>query len=340
MLNPYDSATTPCGSSSGSAISAAANFATVTLGSETDGSILCPSSDNSVVGIKPTIGLTSRAGVVPITPRQDTIGPICRTVADAAYVLDAIVGIDKHDNATIEMSKYIPKGGYAQFLRRDGLKGKRIGIVRHPFFEFNISKDVDTFLAKTYEQHFNTLRQKGAILIDHLKIQNIDEIMNDPSEDVAMRIEIKIALNKYLTELVTSPVRSLADVIDFNNKNSMLEEIKNYGQELFLAAETTDGFGKEEKAVLANLARQTRDGFKKLMKKYELDALVAGGYLLPDIPKILAIGGFPGITVPAGYIKKVPFGIFFGGLRGSEPKLIQIAYGFEQATKIRKPPSL
>ena len=121
----------------------------------------------------------------------------------------------------------------------------------------------------------------------------------------------------------------------------MQEKINDYGQELLLVAETTDGFGKEEKAVLANLARQTRDGFMKLMKKYELDALVAGGYLeSTDFPKILAIGGFPGITVPAGYIKKVPFGIFFGGLRGSEPKLIQIAYGFEQATKIRKPPSL
>ncbi|EXB39269.1 Putative amidase [Morus notabilis] len=307
-VNPYDSATTTCGSSSGSAISAAANFATVTLGTETDGSILCPSSFNSLVGIKPTVGLTSRAGVVPISPRQDTVGPICRTVSDAAYVLDVIVGIDKNDIATIETSKYIPKGGYAQFLRRDGLKGNELGL------------------------------KEGAILIDHLEIGNIDEIYNDSSETTTLLSEFKIALNKYLSELVTSPVRSLADVIDFNNKNSKVEEIKEYGQELFLTAEATNGFGKKEKAALANLARQTRNGFKKLMIKYKLDALVATIDL--RVYKILAIGGFPGITVPAGYVQKMPFGIFFGGLKGYEPKLIEIAYAFEQATKIRKPPSL
>ncbi|PON90034.1 Amidase [Trema orientale] len=161
--NPYDKTgnrITPCGSSSGSAISASANFATVTLGTETDESILCPSSVNSVVGIKPTIGLTSRTGVVPISPRQDTVG----TVADATYVLDSIAGIDINDKETIKISKYIPKGGYAQFLRRDGLKGKRVGVVRHPYFEFNISQEIDTILAKTYEQHLRTLRYTIDIL--------------------------------------------------------------------------------------------------------------------------------------------------------------------------------
>ncbi|PON83432.1 Amidase [Trema orientale] len=343
-VNPYVSGVTPCGSSSGSAISAAANFATITLGTETDGSIICPSSLNSVVGIKPTIGLTSRAGVVPISQRQDTVGPICRTVSDAAYVLDVIAGVDKNDKATIEKSKYIPKGGYAQFLRPDGLKGKRLGVVRHPYFEFNISQETDTILVNTFEQHLSTLRKNGAVVIDHLQISNIDEILNgESSENTALVAEFKIYLNAYLRELVTSPVRSMADVIAFNKKNSKLEKIKEYGQELLIAAEATNGIGKAEKAALATLARWTRNGFVKLMSKYKLDALVAsGGSAFPfeNIDKILAIGGFPGVTVPAGYVQGVPFGIFFGGLKGSEPKLIEIAYGFEQATKIRKPPSL
>ncbi|KAL5561146.1 hypothetical protein UlMin_030893 [Ulmus minor] len=331
-VNPYNTLQTPCGSSSGSGISAAANLAAVTLGTETDGSILCPSSLNSVVGIKPTVGLTSRAGVVPITPRQDSVGPICRTVSDAAYVLDVIAGIDKYDSDTTAASKYIPKGGYAQFLRRNGLKGKRIGIVRFPFFEFGNF----TSAAKTSRQHLNTLRKEGAVLIDNLEISNINEISSGLSEHIASTAEFKIALNKYLSELVTSPVRSLADVIDFNNKHPKLK---------------TKGFGNAEKAALAKLATLTEKGFVKLMTKYKLDALVALGganFPFPDVQQILAIGGFPGITIPAGYIAGtgfinydgLPFGIIFGGLRGSEPKLIEIAYAFEQATKVRKPPTL
>ncbi|KAL5561148.1 hypothetical protein UlMin_030895 [Ulmus minor] len=346
-VNPYNTLQIPCGSSSGSAISAAANLAAVTLGTETDGSILCPSSLNSVVGIKPTVGLTSRAGVVPISPRQDSVGPICRTVSDAAYVLDVIAGIDKYDSDTTAASKYIPKGGYAQFLRRNGLKGKRIGIVRFPFFEFGNF----TSAAKTSRQHLNTLRKEGAVLIDNLEISNINEISSGLSEHIASTAEFKIALNKYLSELVTSPVRSLADVIDFNNKHPKLEKVKEYGQNILLEAEKTKGFGNAEKAALAKLATLTEKGFVKLMTKYKLDALVALGganFPFPDVQQILAIGGFPGITIPAGYIAGtgfinydgLPFGIIFGGLRGSEPKLIEIAYAFEQATKVRKPPTL
>nr|XP_048336250.1 probable amidase At4g34880 isoform X2 [Ziziphus jujuba var. spinosa] len=219
-LNPYNPLATPCGSSSGSAISVAANLAAVSLGTETDGSILCPANLNSVVGIKPTVGLTSRAGVVPISPRQDSVGPICRTVSDAVHVLDAIVGIDQNDIATIETSKYVPKGGYAQFLRRGGLKGKRIGIVRDPFFDFGN----DTFLAQTFKQHFKTLRQEGAILVDHLKIDNVGEIFSSTAENTALSAEFKVSLNAYLKELVTSPVRSLADVIAFNNKSKKVRK--------------------------------------------------------------------------------------------------------------------
>ncbi|KAH6832917.1 Amidase family protein [Perilla frutescens var. hirtella] len=332
--NPYALSAEPCGSSSGSAISVAANMAAVSLGTETDGSILCPSSYNAVVGIKPTVGLTSRAGVVPISPRQDTVGPMCRTVSDAVYVLDAIVGFDPRDaKATAKASKYIPRGGYAQFLKPGGLKGKRLGIVRDPLFRFD-----DKLVAQTFKGHLRTLRKEGAVLLDNLEIANISKIYSDESgEETALLAEFKISLNDYLEELVTSPVRSLSDVIAFNKKNSVLEMIKEYGQDNFLAAEATNGIGKVEKEALKNLIRLSKDGFVKLMKEKKLDALVAGG---PDIAPVLGIGGFPGISVPAAYdAKGVPIGMVFGGLSGSEPTLIQIAYAFEQATNMRKPPT-
>ncbi|GAY66534.1 hypothetical protein CUMW_249440 [Citrus unshiu] len=293
--NPYVLSADPCGSSSGSAISVAANLAAVSLGTETDGSILCPSSSNSVVGLKPTLGLTSRAGVIPITPRQDSVGPICRTVADAAYVLDAIAGFDHYDPATRAASEYIPRGGYKQFLRPHGLKGKRLGIVRNPFFNF----DEGSPLAQVFDHHLHTLRQEGALVIDHLEIGNINSlnsIAND--ETTAMLAEFKLAINAYLKELVTSPVRSLAEVIAFNNKFSDLEKIKEYGQDLLLSAEATDGIGKTEKAAILNLERFTRDGFEKLMSTNNLDALVTPRSYASTL---LAVGGFPGINVPAGY---------------------------------------
>ncbi|XP_048128189.1 probable amidase At4g34880 [Rhodamnia argentea] len=334
--NPYNLSADPCGSSSGSAISVAANMGAVSLGTETDGSILCPSSFNSVVGIKPTLGLTSRGGVVPITPRQDTVGPMCRTVADAVHVLDVIVGFDPYDaKATREVSKYIPRGGYKRFLKADGLKGKRLGIVRNPFFDIYSGTPV----LEAFNSHFNTLRKQGAVLVDHLELANVNEIYSVASgEGVAMSAEFKLALNTYLRDLVVSPVRSLADVIAFNNKHKHAEKIDEYGQDLFLAAQATSGINATVKSAWRNMDRLTRDGFEKLMRQNELDALVTPGYI---VSKVLAIGGFPGISVPAGYDEDgVPFGICFGGLRGSEPTLIEIAYGFEQATKIRRPPSL
>ncbi|KAM1453842.1 hypothetical protein FF1_003447 [Malus domestica] len=307
----------------------------VALGTETDSSILCPSSYNSVVGFKPTVGLTSRAGVIPVSPRQDTVGPICRTVADAVHVLDAIVGIDSNDIITHEASQYIPVGGYGQFLKANGLKGKRLGIVSCLFHEV---KD-DCFLNQTFEQHFTTLRKHGAVLVGNLEIANIEDILDLSlsGEFVAMLAEFKMALNPYLSELVESPVRTLRDVIAFNKYNSVLEKMNEYGQDLLEAAEKTNGIGAQEQEILSNLARLSRDGFEKLMKDENLDALVTYSN---SAHSILGIGGFPGIVVPAGYhnVDKYPFGICFGGLKGSEPKLIEVAYAFEQATKIRKPP--
>ncbi|KAL3814048.1 hypothetical protein ACJIZ3_015316 [Penstemon smallii] len=316
----------------GSAISVAANLATATLGTETDGSILCPSSFNSVVGIKPTVGLTSRAGVIPISPRQDTVG----TVSDAVYVLDAIVGYDSRDaEATKKASKYIPHNGYAQFLKSDGLKGKRLGIVRNPFYNF----DDDKLLTSAFEHHLQTLRRAGAILVDNLEISHIETILDSSvsGEDTALNAEFKMSLNAYLKELVASPVQSLADVIAFNKKFSDEEKIKEFGQDTFLVAEATNGIGKAEKKAVKNLSKLSKNGFVKLMKTNKLHALVAGG---PSISTVLAIGGFPGISVPAVYTNTgVPIGMSFGGLKGSEPSLIEIAYAFEQETKIRKPPT-
>ncbi|KAJ4826112.1 hypothetical protein Tsubulata_010965 [Turnera subulata] len=331
--NPYVLSADPCGSSSGPAISVAANLVAVSLGTETDGSILCPSNANSVVGIKPTVGLTSRAGVIPVSPRQDTVGlpsgqdrPICRTVADAVHVLDAIVGIDYYDYATLKVANYIPHGGYKQFLNPYGLRWKRIGVVRNPFLGFASKPE-----SQAFEYHLRTLRQSGNA--------NINDILNSTGsgEGAALVAEFKISLNRYLKDLVASPVRSLADIIAFNQKFAGVEKIKEFGQDIFLLAQATNGIGRTEKAALLNLGRLTANGFQKVMQDNKLDALVSSG---SGIAPVLAIGGFPGINVPAGYDDGgVPFGLNFGGLKGSEPKLIQIAYAFEQATKIRQPPT-
>ncbi|CAN1307612.1 Probable amidase At4g34880 [Linum perenne] len=215
-----------------------------------------------ILGIKPTVSLTSRAGVIPVSPRQDTIGPICRTVSDAVYVLDAIVGFDPRDcEATNEAAKFIPSGGYKQFLKKDGLKGKK---------------------------------------------------------------------------LVESPVRSLAEIVAFNVDNSKLERMEEFGQELLVAAEMTNGIGKNETEAIRLMDELSREGFEAVMKQHELDAMVTIG---SDVSSVLAIGGYPAISVPAGYDEQgKPFGIVFGGLKGTESSLIEASYAFEQATKARQAP--
>ncbi|KAF4383689.1 hypothetical protein F8388_014189 [Cannabis sativa] len=333
-VNPYVELGDPCGSSSGSAISVAASMVAVSLGTETDASIICPADHNSVVGIKPTVGLTSRAGVVPVSPRQDTIG----TVSDAVYVLDAIVGYDPRDHeATNAAAKFIPLGGYKQFLKEKGLKGKRLGVVRNPFLDiYNGSSAISTF-----ECHLKTLRQGGATVIDHLEIENID-IINDAyqsGEGIALTTEFKVELNKYLHDLVNSPVKSLADIIAFNLENPELELMTKYGQEQLIAAEMTNGIGEDVFKAVDTMKKLSENGFEKLMKENELDAMVTLGW---GASTVLAIGGYPAISVPAGYelSSKMPFGICFGGLKGTEPKLIEIAYAFEQATMVRRPPPI
>lgn len=331
--NPYVLSATPCGSSSGSSISVAANLVAVSLGTETDGSILCPAGSNSVVGFKPTVGLTSRAGVIPISPRQDSVGPITRTVSDAVYVLDAIVGFDANDAvATSTAAKFIPRGGYSQFLKKDGLQGKRLGIVNEYYADFPTESLFNLFMG-----HLEKLRQAGAILVENLEIDNLQLIYGQSGEQSAMSSEFKQSLNIYLKDLMSSPVRSLADVIAFNTNNPS-EKTDVYNQNLLVDAEKTAGTEAERSGDLLNMEKLDNEGFKSLMIKNDLDAVVAPGF---ELSTPLAIGGHPGIIVPAGYGDDgMPIGICFGGLRGSEPKLIEIAYGFEQITLVRKPPTL
>ncbi|KAK6282838.1 hypothetical protein POUND7_016663 [Theobroma cacao] len=286
--NPYVLSATPCGPSCGSAMSVAANSVTVSLGMETDGSLLRPASFNSVGGLKPTVGLTSRAGVM----------------LDAVYVLGAIVRFDSNDQATRYASAYIPPGGYKQFLNSYGLKGKRFGIVRNPFF-----KIVEGLgLGQTFENHLQTLRGEGAVVVDNLQIANIDVILNVTlsGEAVATLAEFKLSLNAHLKELAASPVRSLADIIAFNLIFPDLELTYKIGQVIFLAAQATNGIGAQERA-LSNLENLSRNGFEKLLREYKLDQLVTPR---SDVSPAYAIGGFPAIIVPAGHDSKgVPFGL-------------------------------
>lgn len=331
--NPYVLTAEPCGSSTGSAVGVSANMVAVSLGTETDGSILCPSSYNSVVGIKPTVGLTSRAGVIPISHTQDTVGPICRTVTDAVYLLDEIVGYDVNDHkATRSAARFIPKGGYKQFLKTEGLQGKRLGIVRDP------DLSAGSVEAVSFEKHLATLRKKGASLVDNHIFSN-PWIISGDSEGVVLKYDFKHDLNIYLSGLLQSPVRTLAEIITFNKQHAKEEKLSEYGQESFLHSQNTSGLKADEyKKALKTERTLTETGIDKVLKSYKLHALVSTSL---QMTSVLAIAGYPGISVPAGYdTSGVPFGIIFGGGRGSETTIIEIAYAFEQATKVRKVPSL
>nr|CAB3484030.1 unnamed protein product [Digitaria exilis] len=276
-----------------------------------------------------------RAGAV-VLGKTNLPEPLCRTVADAVHVLDAIVGYDALDaEATRAASKYIPTGGYKQFLNIDGLRGKRIGI---PNGFFGLKNG--TVKHRVCKQHIDTMRQHGAIVIENLDITNLSIIQNITKSgfQAAVPAEFKFNLNNYLSNLSYSPVRSLAEVIAFNNAHPVEEKLKQYGQQLLLLSENTTGIGPRERAAIHQMTELSANGVEKLMKKHQLDAIFT-----PDssVTTVLAYNGLPGIEVPAGYDEKgVPFGICFGGLKGYEPRLIEMAYAFEQATKVRKPPMI
>ena len=343
--NPYVLDRTPCGSSSGSATATAANLATVSLGTETDGSILCPASSNGVVGIKPTVGLTSRAGVIPISHSQETVGPFARTVADAAALLGALTGIDPRDSAT-RGSEGKFHTDYTQFLDPNGLRGARIGIARQVYFGY--SAKADTIANSAIKQ----LRELGAEIIDPADIPTAEQMSNFKAELTVLLHEFKADLNAYLAELTCTPLRSLADIIEFNNAHAS-EELSYFGQEILLMAQETGSLSNPDylSALDENHRLSRQEGIDAVMDTYKLDALVMpttsppwridlvnGDHEMGSSSQPAALAGYPAISVPAGYVFDLPVGITFMGRAFSEPTLIKLAYAFEQATKVRHSP--
>lgn len=345
VRNPYVLDRSPCGSSSGSAVAAAANLASAAIGTETDGSILCPSSVNGVVGIKTTLGLVSRSGVVPIAHSQDTVGPIARCVTDAAVLLGAMVGSDGNDPST-QSSRGKYKRDYTEFLDRGGLDGARIGVPREVYWGYSEKSDAIAEVA------LRRMRELGAKVVDPANIPTAKQMSSSENELTVLLYEFKPDLNRYLSELKASKVRSLKDVISYNNKNKK-RELRYFGQELFLRAQKTTNLKDRKylKALKENTVLSRRKGIDSVMDKHKLDALVTpttspgwaidlvdGDHGLGGSSQPTALAGYPAITVPAGYIFGLPVGITFMGRAFSEPTLIRLAYAFEQGTRHRIPP--
>jgi amidase len=342
--NPYALDRNPCGSSSGSGAAVSANLCVAAIGTETNGSIVCPSSSNGLVGIKPTVGLVSRTGIIPISHSQDGAGPMCRTVRDAAMVLGALTGIDEQDAATSDSREH-SYTDYTQFLKEDGLRGARIGVVRKTF---GFSEKVD----KIMEDALDTLKKQGAVLIDPAPIETAGKFGD--SELTVLLYELKADLNAYLARLgPNAPVKTLQDIIDFNERNRE-KEMPYFGQDTFLKAQEKGPLTTQEyvDALAKNHQLARKEGIDATMDKNNLDALIGptGGpaWLTDHIngdsfsggsSGAAAVAGYPNITVPAGFTNGLPVGISFFGRAWSEPVLIRLAYAFEQATRVRKSPT-
>jgi amidase len=338
--NPYALDRNPCGSSSGSGAAVAASLCAAAIGTETDGSIVCPSTANSLVGIKPTLGLVSRSGIIPIAHSQDTAGPMTRTVADAAIVLTAIQGVDPADSAT----RASRLADFTTALSKDGLRGMRLGIARK---HFGFSERVDNLMNDAIAE----IKRLGAVIVDPADIPTSGKF--DDSEFEVLLYEFKADLNAYLAKLgPQAPVRSLKDVIAFNEQNRA-REMPYFGQDIMEKAQEKGPL--TSKPYLAALRKNhllTRSqGIDFIMKKHRLDALIAptggppwptdwinGDHFTGGYSSASAVAGYPHITVPAGYVFGMPVGISFFGGAYSEVKLIRMAYAFEQATKVRRPP--
>lgn len=341
--NPYALDRNPCGSSSGSGVAASANLCAGAIGTETDGSIVCPSSANSLVGIKPTLGLVSRTGIIPIAHSQDTAGPMTRTVADAALILGALTGEDPRDRITAtSRGKSYPD--YTRYLDRNGLTGMRLGVVRQNF-EFNDR------VAKLMDEHIATMKRLGAVIVDPVEIPTAGKF--DDSEFEVLLYEFKADLNAYLAGLgPQAPVRSLKDIIEFNEKNRD-REMPYFGQDIMIRSQEKGPLtDRKYVAALGKNHRLTRSqGLDFVIRRYRLDAMIAptggppwptdwlnGDHFTGGYSSASAVAGYPHITVPAGYIHGLPVGISFFSRAFTEPTLITIAYAFEQATKARRTP--
>jgi len=343
--NPYVLDRNPCGSSSGSGASVAANFTAAGLGTETDGSIVCPATTNGVVGIKPTVGLTSRAGVVPISHTQDTVGPHARTVADAAAVLSALVGVDPRDPQTAASAGHFSTD-YTQFLDPHGLEGARIGVLRGGGVT-----GYSRFTDELYEQALQAMEDAGAVLIES-EIPTIDELNADSAEIIVLIYEFKRDLNAYLATRTGVPVHTLADLIAFNNAHAP-QELQYFGQEFFELAEQEIFSQQEYEDALERGHRLAGpEGIDAALAADHLDALVAptgspswpidlvnGDHFLGASSGASAVAGYPIVNVPMGFAFNLPVGISFFGGAFSEPKLIELASGFEAATHQRRAPT-
>lgn len=335
--NPYVLERNPCGSSSGSGAAVAANLCAAAIGTETDGSIVCPSSANSLVGIKPTLGMISGAGIVPIAHSQDTAGPMARTVSDAAILLACLAGPGNAPDGTMITN-------FTKALDKNGLKGVRLGVARKHFgFNEHVDKLMNDLLAE--------MKKLGAVLVDPSDIPTSGKF--DDSEFEVLLYEFKADLNAYLARLgPQAPVRSLKDVIEFNEKNRA-REMPFFGQDIMIKAQEKGPLTSKPyiQALRKNHLLTKKQGIDFIMQKNRLDALVAptggpawptdwinGDHFTGGYSSASAVAGYPHITVPAGYVFELPVGISFFGNAYSELKLIKIAYAFEQATRARRTP--
>jgi amidase len=339
--NPYVLDRNPCGSSSGSGVAVSANLCMLAIGTETNGSIVCPSNNNGIVGIKPTVGLISRSGIVPISFTQDTPGPMGRTVEDVAMALGTLTGIDTADSKT-KVSPGKALTDYTKYLKKDGLKGKRIGLLKK---SMGFSDKVDTLMIKAIAM----LRENGA------EVTDIEFPKGENYEDASFQVmlyEFKDGLNKYFAGLGNDArVKSIRELIEFNKSDNV--ELRYFDQKILEMAEKKGDLGSGEyKKALTLMTKATReDGIDKLMDSNNLDAIIAptgspawktdlllGDHFVGGSSSLAAISGYPAITVPMGFIDSLPVGITFFGKAWNEPLLIEIAYSFEQGTKHRKPP--
>lgn len=338
--NPYALDRNPCGSSSGSGVATSANLCAIAIGTETNGSVVCPSTANGIVGIKPTVGLVSRAGIIPISHSQDTAGPMARTVADAAALLTALAGVDPRDEATAAAKGHI--GDYTTALDPRALKGARIGVARklagfHPA--------VDALL----EEALAALRGQGAEIVDPADLPDLDAL---PSYEV-MLYEFKADLNAYFASLgPEAPVKTLEEAIAFNEAHAD-REMPYFGQDIFQKAQEKGPLTTPEyREALQTCRRMTRkEGLDAVFGEHRLDALIAptgapawmtdlvnGDHYIGGSSTPAAVSGYPNMTVPMGFVSGLPVGLSFMGLAWTEPKLIGLSYAFEQATKHRRPP--
>jgi amidase len=342
--NPYALDRNPCGSSSGTGTAIAANLAAIGVGTETDGSVVCPSSVNGLVGIKPTVGLVSRSGIIPISHSQDTAGPMTRTVADAAALLSAMAGVDPRDRATKASAG--KAADYTKGLDAGALKGARIGVARKRYFGYSPAADA------VIEAAIAEMRARGAVIVDPADIPTAATI--DDCEIEVLLYEFKADLNAYLAGLGPSAkVHSLADVIAFNEREKA-REMPFFGQELFIQADKKGPLTSPayRRALATCQSRARALGIDAVMTRLRLDAIVAptgspawptdllnGDHFVGASSTPAAVAGYPSITVPAGAVHGLPVGLSFIGRAWSEQKIIALAYAFEQATKHRRPPT-